>query len=504
MRHTFEELIMNQTMNSPHWIKRARVLALALLFTGLLAGPAAAGADPAEISKLQSKLRTEYRAAKYKDAMETAKKLHDLVPDDADTIYNIACLHCLLGEKGEAYEWLEKSIRVGYRDADNLMSDADFRTIRGEDRFRKIVADLRADGSGHADEQEKPAAKKDDKPAKKADASDKDEKQVEEMSPRDRAMRINELTRRLIQAAGEKNYDQALEIALKAEELAQKDMNAATKALTAYNVACMQSLMKHGDEAIEAFERAVHTGGFNENLIEQMKDDSDLDFIRKNKRFIRLAEELTKSAAKKVEPATKVTLPKHFDKSKKAPLIVALHPWGGNMNETRDRWQKVADQMGAILLTPQGTYQLGDEEYRWDMSLDDLEDQVMRAVESVMDQYKVDEEKVAIVGFSQGAWAAYLIGIRNAGMIRGVISIAGKFDKSFEAEVDGEDLGDMRCVIMVGDRDDQEMLESSRLAEKVLKKSGATVRYKSYKGLGHQYPKAAEKELTEAVEFVFE
>lgn len=286
--------------------------------------------------------------------------------------------------------------------------------------------------------------------------------------------------------------------------MAQKDMNAATKALTAYNVACMQSLMKHKDEAIEAFERAAHTGGFNENLIEQMTSDSDLDFIRKDKRFTRIAEELTKSAAKKVDSATKVTLPKNFDKSKKVPLIVALHPWGGNMEETRDRWQKVADKMGAILLTPQGTYQLGDDEYRWDMSLDVLEDQVMQAVESVMDQYKVDEEKVAIVGFSQGGWAAYLIGLRNSGMIRGVISIAGKFDKSFEAEADGEDLGDMRCVIMVGDRDDKEMLESSRLAEKVLKKSGATVRYKSYKGLGHQYPKDTEKELAEAVEFVFE
>lgn len=492
---------MNQQVISTKRSQSLIAMGMTLFAVGLVAGPSmAAGADPAEIAKLQNKLRIEYRASDYKAALKTAEELHELEPDNADTAYNIACLHCLMGEKDKAYEWLEKSVKTGYRDADQLMQDSDFRTIRGEDRFRKIVSGLREDGDDDADGDEKPASKDESKPKKEAETNEKDDK---DLSPQERQMQIGQLTRELIQAAESKDYEKALKIAIKAEKLAEK-LSPAAKALTSYNVACMQSLNKHKEEAIEAFARAVHSGGFTDDLVGQIKDDHDLDFIRSDPRFAKMVEHLTKTTAKKVDAATKVTLPKKFDKSKPAPLIVALHPWGGNMDETRDQWQKVADKFGAILLTPQGTYKLGDDEYRWDMDLDVLEDQVMQAVESVMDQYKVDDDKVVLAGFSQGGWAAYAIGLRNPGTIHGVITIAGRFDKAFEAEADGGDLDGMRFVIITGDKDDEEMLKSSHLAEKVLKKSGAKVQYKSFKGLGHAYPKDAEKELSAAVEFALE
>lgn len=486
---------MNRQVSTTAAANWRRALCAAAMSVALLGGVVGAAAqDAAEIGKLQNELRENYQAAKYKEAMEAAKKLHELLPNDADTIYNIACLHCLMGEKDEAYASLEKAIKAGYRDADHMMQDKDFRTIRGEDRFREIVADLRSENGDEADE----PAKREEKPKEKPKADD------DNMSAQQRQMKIGELTGELIQAAQRKDYDKALELAEKAEKLAQKDINAPTKALTAYNVACMNSLMKNKDAAIEAFERAAKTGGFNEDLVQQMKQDSDLDYIRKDPRFKKIADGLTESVAEKVEPGTKVTLPKKFDKSKPAPLIVALHPWGGNMEETRDRWLKVADRMGAILLTPQGTYQMKDGEYRWDQNLDVVEDQVMQAIESVMDQYKVDEDKVLIAGFSQGGWAAYAIALRNPGTINGVIAIGGKFDKSFEADADGGDLEDLRVVIMVGEKDEDEILDSNRLAEKVLKKSGAKVRYKSYKGLGHDFPKDTDKELAAAVDYIFE
>ena len=489
---------MNRQTNFLAANGRLALVALAMglgLFTGLVS---AAAQDAAEIGKLQNEVRENYFAAKYKEAMEAAKKLHELQPSDADTVYNIACLHCLMGEKDEAYTWLEKAVAAGYRDADHMMQDKDFRTIRGEDRFRKIVADLRSENDDEADEPARDEEKPKEKPKEKSKSDDDD------MTVQERQRRINDLTGALIQTAGEKDYDEALEIALEAERLAQKDMNAPTKALTAYNVACMHSLMKNKDKAIEAFERAAKSGGFSEDLVEQMKRDSDLDYIRKDPRFKEIAGELIEGMAEKVEPGTKVTLPKKFDKSEPAPLIVALHPWGGNMEETRDRWLKVADRMGAILLTPQGTLRMDDDEYRWDQNLDMVEDQVMQAVESVMDQYKIDEDKVVIAGFSQGGWAAYAIALRNPGTINGVIAIGGKFDKSFEAEADGEDLEDLRVVIMVGEKDEDEILESNRLAEKVLKKCGAKVQYKSYKGLGHDFPKDADKELAAAVDYILE
>ncbi|MFQ5502622.1 MAG: deiodinase-like protein [Phycisphaerae bacterium] len=105
--------------------------------------PTQTDVDPISFSKLENKFGRAYRNSNYKKALEFAEKMHDMRPDDPRTTYNIACLHCLLGAKDQAYTWLEKSIRAGFADADHLSGDADFKTIRGEDRFRALLKQIR-------------------------------------------------------------------------------------------------------------------------------------------------------------------------------------------------------------------------------------------------------------------------------------------------------------------------------------------------------------------------
>lgn len=88
-------------------------------------------------------LRKHYRRADYKKALAVAEKMHDQRPGDLDTLYNIASLHCLLGDKEKAYSWLEKAVDAGFGDEEFLLNDWDFKTIRAEDRFRKLVRYLR-------------------------------------------------------------------------------------------------------------------------------------------------------------------------------------------------------------------------------------------------------------------------------------------------------------------------------------------------------------------------
>ncbi|MEQ8768176.1 MAG: hypothetical protein RL885_30010, partial [Planctomycetota bacterium] len=54
--------------------------------------------------------------------------------------YNIACGFALLGESEQALTWLEKAIAVGFDRSDLLRSDSDLDSIRGEERFQKILA----------------------------------------------------------------------------------------------------------------------------------------------------------------------------------------------------------------------------------------------------------------------------------------------------------------------------------------------------------------------------
>ena len=104
------------------------------------------GNDEPDFGALQGELFQAFRDSDYKTALKIAQELHELNPEDVDTMYNTACIHCLLGHKRRAYAWLEKAIDAGYSDADHLLADDDFKTIRNQKRFKKLVERLREKG----------------------------------------------------------------------------------------------------------------------------------------------------------------------------------------------------------------------------------------------------------------------------------------------------------------------------------------------------------------------
>ena len=92
-------------------------------------------------------LNSAYLATEYKKAVAIAEEMHKLRPDDVGTMYNLACMYCLVGSKDKAYTTLEKAVDGGYEDADHLLADDDFKTIREEERFGKLVQRARENSS---------------------------------------------------------------------------------------------------------------------------------------------------------------------------------------------------------------------------------------------------------------------------------------------------------------------------------------------------------------------
>lgn len=99
--------------------------------------------DPGE---LQADLYGALRRSDYTQALVIAKELLRLDPHDVGTMYNTACIHSLLGAKEKAYTWLEKAIDAGYRNADHLATDEDFKSIRDELRFQNLLKRVRERG----------------------------------------------------------------------------------------------------------------------------------------------------------------------------------------------------------------------------------------------------------------------------------------------------------------------------------------------------------------------
>ncbi len=64
----------------------------------------------------------------------------DVVPS---TYYNLACLSARGGEKEKGVEWLEKAVRSGLRDRQWIEKDKDLDPLRGEERYRALLANAK-------------------------------------------------------------------------------------------------------------------------------------------------------------------------------------------------------------------------------------------------------------------------------------------------------------------------------------------------------------------------
>ena len=77
---------------------------------------------------------------KYKDAIAiTQKALKNLKAPNEKAYYNLACFYSLDGQKKKAIKYLEKSIKQGFRDFNKIESDTDFKNIRDEKKYKKLI-----------------------------------------------------------------------------------------------------------------------------------------------------------------------------------------------------------------------------------------------------------------------------------------------------------------------------------------------------------------------------
>ncbi|MCX6567290.1 MAG: alpha/beta hydrolase-fold protein [Candidatus Aminicenantes bacterium] len=127
-----------------------------------------------------------------------------------------------------------------------------------------------------------------------------------------------------------------------------------------------------------------------------------------------------------------VKLPVDYNPAKPYTLLVALHGNGGSAQGWAPSFNRYANEP-FIVAIPQGAYQKPQGGFSWfyettDRSLWKSYDtlavtKLLEAVAEVSSRYPVKEK--FILGFSQGAGMAYMAGILNPAIIRGVIAIGG-------------------------------------------------------------------------------
>jgi serine/threonine protein kinase/Flp pilus assembly protein TadD len=77
-----------------------------------------------------------------KRSLEWAARALAIDPEESSILYNVACTYCLLGEKEQALDCLEKAIHNGFGHKEWIENDPDFAALRSHPRFQALLEDL--------------------------------------------------------------------------------------------------------------------------------------------------------------------------------------------------------------------------------------------------------------------------------------------------------------------------------------------------------------------------
>jgi phospholipase/carboxylesterase len=157
------------------------------------------------------------------------------------------------------------------------------------------------------------------------------------------------------------------------------------------------------------------------------------------------------------------------------PLFVMFHGAGGFPEKVLPFIEGHAEQQKFLVLAPHSLYPT------WDIVIGghgpDLE-RLRRALAEVGSRYRIDPERLAFAGFSDGASYALSVGITNGDIASHVIAFSGGFMSVFTQE------GAPKVFIAHGLADEQLPIETSGRANAAkLQAAGYDVRYVEFNGL---------------------
>lgn len=74
----------------------------------------------------------------YEHSKRDYLKTITLNPNLSTAYYNLACIYALQNNKEKALDWLQKSIKKGFKDLEHMKKDPDLNSLHGDKRFKEL------------------------------------------------------------------------------------------------------------------------------------------------------------------------------------------------------------------------------------------------------------------------------------------------------------------------------------------------------------------------------
>jgi poly(3-hydroxybutyrate) depolymerase len=182
-------------------------------------------------------------------------------------------------------------------------------------------------------------------------------------------------------------------------------------------------------------------------------------------------------------------VPSTYNPSRALPLVVALHGLGASEDSMFSAIYggvpKLAEQHGFIVVAPLG-YRVdggygffraaGQSNRRTELS----EQEVMEVVQLVKQQYKVDDNRIYLMGHSMGGIGTWALAAKHPGLWAALGPISGVGDPTSV-----EKMGPVPEIVVHGDADDVVPVSGSRAMVAEMKKLGVEVKYIEVPGGNH-------------------
>lgn len=269
-------------------------------------------------------------------------------------------------------------------------------------------------------------------------------------------------------------------------------------AAATYNIACAYSLNKRIDEALTWLAKAIDLGLYS------FDGDSDLDNIRSTKQYKKLknrADKLLEQLKNQTfEPV--VLIPAKMDSARTYPLIIAMHGWGGNPDDFSANLKSLVDRRGCIVCCPYGPDVMGKTNFGWG---DDTtaERVVVQTITLMTERYPIDENKVVLLGFSQGGGYSLYLGLKYANYFMGVMPVAtAYYDTTWNQYLADARSSGTRFYLLLGGEESAERRQTNLDVLKTLAGNGITASLNVFAGYGHTLPGDFEFELERGLDWL--
>lgn len=253
------------------------------------------------------------------------------------------------------------------------------------------------------------------------------------------------------------------------------------------------------EEALKEMESGINKGiwyGYDPNW-------DIFDTLSGNESFIKLLAidtKLKEKAQAEAKAELLVELPANYSPDSLYPLFIALHGWGQNNEEFREKW--TSDRLKDEFITAyiQSSQVADMDGFGWTDSEQSMKD-IKKMYYKILSEYTVDTTRMYVGGFSQGGKTSIRLILDDEWPLKGFIALCpGIPDNLSDEAIKRARAKKKKGVLILGETD--RMIEQQMMMKGMFRTNRFGYKVKVKRLTGHEFPKDFKTELDSQILFI--